>query len=358
VLTMPAALYDYLGAIHLHSAHSHDGRRSVAEIAQAAARRGLDFILLTDHFSLAARERGEDGWHGGVLVVVGEEISPRHNHLLAFGTGKPVAPRGGDPPQRLIDRVLEAGGVCFLAHPDHKGTPLFGVPSYRWLDWSVTGFSGLGIWDAMTDWQRRLTGYPRALVAYLAPALALRGPEPETLARWDGRRRVAGIGELDNHDFHKRLYGLDFSVFPFDVAFRLVLTHVLLEEPFSGEATRDEAALLRALAGGRAYVCLEALGGGRGFEFFARLGSGSVQMGEEAALAGEAELVVRLPRPGLIRLLRDGRLEAQVYGRELHHPTGEPGVWRAECRQRRAGRWRPWIYANPVYLRQPPRPAA
>jgi hypothetical protein len=349
-----AVLHDYAGAIHLHSAHSHDGRRTVAEIAHAAARCGLDFVLLSDHFNLTARQRGEDGWHGRVLVVAGEEISPRFNHLLAFGIDEPVLPQRGDTTQAVIDRVRAQGGTCFIAHPDHKGAALFGVPSYRWRDWDVTGYAGLGIWDFMTDWQARLTSYPRALAAYFSPALALHGPEPETLARWDelGRtRRVAGIGELDNHDFRRQLWRLDFSIFPFETACRMVTTHALLEEPFAKEAASDEVAVLGALAGGRAYICLEALGPGRGFEFYARQGEATLHMGGEAHLPGQAELVVRLPRPALIRLLRDGRQELAVFGVELHHVAGGPGVWRVECRVKRTGRWRPWIYSNPVYLR-------
>jgi hypothetical protein len=363
-MTMPALpsdLHHYVGAIHLHSAHSHDGRRTVKEIAQAAARCGLDFVMLTDHFSLAARQMGEDGWRGRVLVVVGEEVSPRYNHLLVFGLDEPLKPAEGETPQGLIDRAREQGGVCFLAHPDHKGTELFGVPSCGWRDWDVTGFAGLGIWDVMTDWQRRLTSYPRALLAYLSPALALRGPELETLARWDelGRgRRVAGLGELDNHDFHRHLFGFDFSIFPFQTAFRLVLTHVLLTRPFSGERAADEAALLEALCAGRAYVCLEALASGRGFEFFALMEEIALHMGDEVPLCGQAEFVVRLPRSAHIRLLRDGRPEVAVYGRELHHVARRPGVWRVECRLSRGGIWRPWLYANPIYLREPaPTPA-
>ncbi len=347
-------LHDYLGAIHLHSAHSHDGRRTVAEIARAAEARGLDFVLISDHFNLKAKELGEDGWHGSVLVVAGEEVSPRYNHLLVFGLREALIPQRGETTQGLIERVRAAGGLSFLAHPDHKGTTLFKVPSYRWTEWGVTGWSGLSVWDAMTDWQNRLTSLPRAVAAWAAPALALRGPEPETLERWDelGRgRRVAGLGELDNHEFHHRLGGLTFRVFPFETAFRLVLTHVLLEGPWCGEAREDEAALLGALAAGRAYVCLEALGEGRGFEFHAEMGGRTLQMGEEAPLAGEAELVVRSPRPARISLLRDGVRQAEVFGRELRHAARRPGVWRVECRLRRWGRWRPWVFSNPIYLR-------
>ena len=107
------------------------------------------------------------------------------------------------PPQAYLDRIRTRGGIGFIAHPDHEGTPLFHVKHYPWTDWSVTGYTGIGIWDFMTDWQNSLTGYLRAALSYVYPALFLRGPSPKTLARWDRlsqERRVVGIGELDNHD--------------------------------------------------------------------------------------------------------------------------------------------------------------
>ncbi|MFH0809564.1 MAG: CehA/McbA family metallohydrolase [Pseudomonadota bacterium] len=351
-------LYDYRGAVHIHSAHSHDGRRTVAEIATAARKCGLDFVLLTDHFNLKAKAEGEDGWRDKVLVVTGEEISPRYNHLLVFGINEPLLPQAGEPVQALIDRVRAAGGICFIAHPDHKGARFFGVQSYRWTDWSVNGFAGLSVWDTMTDWQNRLRSIVRSLVAYASPALALRGPEPETLARWDAlgqERPVAGFGEMDNHEFHRRLFGLNFKIFSFETAFRLVLTHVLLERPFLGRAAPDEAALLRALAAGRAYVCLEALGDGRGFQFWANVGGRRVHMGEEAVLGEKtpaAKILAKTPQDCRLTLLRDGRPQAEVcWGRELCHKDAAAGVWRLECRRRKWGKWRPWIYSNPLYLR-------
>ncbi|MCA1906201.1 MAG: hypothetical protein LDL11_06400, partial [Desulfarculus sp.] len=36
------------------------------------------------------------GWHDGVLVIGGQELSPRHNHLLAWGPGLPLPRLRGD----------------------------------------------------------------------------------------------------------------------------------------------------------------------------------------------------------------------------------------------------------------------
>src|SRR5215208_6290228 len=77
-------MHDLSCVVHLHSTHS-DGTGTVAEIARAAARASVDAVLLTDHNSLAARRRGEEGWYGSVLVLAGHEVSPRgRDHYLGL----------------------------------------------------------------------------------------------------------------------------------------------------------------------------------------------------------------------------------------------------------------------------------
>ena len=83
--------------IHCHSTYS-DGTGTVPEIAAAARAAGLDYLLLTDHDTLAAAELGEEGWHGSVLLLVGFEVSPRaQNHYLAFGLERPIDHRDLSP---------------------------------------------------------------------------------------------------------------------------------------------------------------------------------------------------------------------------------------------------------------------
>ena len=77
-------LYDYTGVIHLHSSLSFDGHTPMRRIIAAAEKNGIDFIMLTDHDHLKARDEGWEGWQGKTLVIVGEEIAPRFNHYLAL----------------------------------------------------------------------------------------------------------------------------------------------------------------------------------------------------------------------------------------------------------------------------------
>jgi hypothetical protein len=179
-------VFDYAGCIHFHSAYSYDARVPLPKIIKAAATCGLDYAIVTDHFCLDARSDGFEGYQEGVLLIVGEEISPRYNHYLALGLQKPVVTWKSEAnAQRFIDEVTAQGGFGFISHPDHGGAPLFGGRAYPWIQWSVQGYAGMGIWDLMSDWSSSLNSPWSTLRACLNPAKALKGPSSKTLARWD-----------------------------------------------------------------------------------------------------------------------------------------------------------------------------
>ena len=349
-------LTDYAGVIHLHSAYSFDGSTPITAILDAARQSGIDILLLTDHSTLRAREDGFEGWHHGTLLVVGEEIAPRFNHYLAFGLPEAVACAEKEPdlpPQAYIDRVQAGGGMGFIAHPDHTGIALFHVKHYPWTDWSVTGYTGMGIWDFMTDWQSSISGRIRAILSYAFPALFLRGPSPATLERWDRltqERRVVGIGELDNHDSLRRLWGISIPVFPFSRVFGLIRTHILLEEHLSGDSRADISAILDTLRKGRVYVSLDHFRPASGFSLTLTEGGRTATMGDEFILHRSAELRALFPHRARIRLIRNGNLFRQDTAKEFCANLHEPGVYRIEADLKAFGRYRPWIFSNPLYV--------
>ena len=87
---------DLACVIHVHSTWS-DGTGTVPQIMSAAAKSGVDVVLLTDHDTLAARDHGQEGWHGDVLLLVGEEVTPDENHYLAFGVDSVIRKSGRSP---------------------------------------------------------------------------------------------------------------------------------------------------------------------------------------------------------------------------------------------------------------------
>ena len=350
-------LYDYTGVIHFHSSYSFDGRASIKGIIKAAGENDIDFLMLTDHSTLGARKDGLEGWNGGILLVVGQEISPRFNHYLAFGIDEEIIVDEKDMecrPQDFIDRVNALGGIGFIAHPDHAGTEKFHVKHFPWRDWTVSGYTGMGIWDFMTDWQSALKTLPGALVAYLFPAYVLKGPRSITLKRWDQlnrKGRVAGIGELDNHDTPRKILGMTVGIFPFKKAFRFIRTHLLLDNPLQGEAEEDMNALLKALKKGRAYMAMEYFRDAKGFSVSLSDFNQEVTMGDEFSLQGEALLSVKLPEKGKIRIIQDGGVFAETIGRDITCRISQKGVYRTEVYLKTRGKYRPWIFSNPVYVR-------
>ena len=348
-------LFDYTGIIHFHSEYSWDGRIPIGDIIKAARDNGIDFLMLTDHSCLRARKDGWEGWNEEVLLIVGQEISPRFNHYIAFGIDEAIAvdEEATIPPQDYIDRVRKGGGIGFIAHPDHEGTELFHVKHFPWMDWSVSRYTGLGVWDFMTDWQSSLTNYPKSLLSFAFPAHFLRGPRQVTLNRWDQlnkKSKIVGIGELDNHDTPKKICGLNVSVFPFRKAFRFIRTHLLLDRPFEKDDVKDINAVLTALRKGRAYIALEHFMEARGFVLRVFDNKSMATIGDEFILKENALLHVEVPARCKIRVIRDGGILWEDIAMNLEYAISKRGVYRVEAYLRTLMKYRPWIFSNPIYV--------
>jgi hypothetical protein len=350
--------YDYTGVIHFHSALSFDGNVGLDKIIDAAAKNSIDFLMLTDHDHLRARDEGREGWNGQVLLIVGEEISPRFNHYLAFNLDKPIPSPGNSQdlrPQIYIDAVKDSGGFGFIAHPDHAGTEMFHVKHYPWTDWSVEGYAGISIWDFMTDWQSSLKSYLPSLLSFFFPAFFLRGPRRITLERWDSlnqARKVVGIGELDNHGSIVKIGPVKIRAFAFNRAFQFIHTHICTLEPLSGNHQKDIPLLFNALRHGRCYAAMEYFRPAQGFRFVITQNNEEYSMGDSLVLANKASIRISLPASALARIIRDGVLIAEEKGKDIILSIREGGVYRVEAYLKRYGKYRPWIFSNPVFVKQ------
>lgn len=354
---IPDPWHEVVGNIHLHTVLS-DGSGTMADVVEAARQAGLDFVIPTDHNVFAPE--GE-GWHGEVLLLIGEEVhqegrNPEGSHYLALGIREDVAPLARGGMQEVIHAVREQGGIGFLAHPYERPAPLVGIAAFPWLDWPVEGYTGISIWNYMSEYKTYLTSLPQALLSVFWPSWFVRGPFPETLALWDEllrERPVPAIGASDAHAQTYRLGPLARVVFPYAYVFRCVNTHVLLPTPFSGDLEADRHLLLGALAQGHAFVAYDLLAEARGFRFAARAaGDLAGIMGDAVPFQPGLRLEVETPAPGCIRLLRDGREVARARGRNLSQPVEGPGVYRVEVYRRKWFRRRAWILSNPIYVRE------
>ncbi|MCS7054806.1 MAG: CehA/McbA family metallohydrolase [Thermoflexales bacterium] len=349
-------MVEIVANLHMHTPYS-DGHLYHREIAAAAARAGLDVIVVTDHNVLVG---GKEGYLNGVLLLVGEEVHdvrrrPQVNHCLIYGAQGEVAPLATNP-RRLIQEVVQRGGLAFLAHLIEYGSSLDGdLAAIPWTDWDVRDYTGIELWNYMTEFKARLRSRPAALFGVLFPSLVIRGPFKATLRKWDelmaDGRRVVAIGNADAHGTPVRIGPLRKVIFPYEYLFRCVNTHLLIERPLTQDVAQDKRMIYDALQAGRCFIAYDLAGRAHGFTFTARSSAAQATMGSELHRHGATRFEVQCPAPGWITLIHNGRPVARRLGRQLEYTSVAPGVYRVEVQRLFRGRWRGWIYSNPIYVR-------
>lgn len=317
---------DLACVIHVHSTWS-DGTGTVPQIMRAAKRAGVDVVLLTDHDNLRAREHGQEGWHDGVLLLVGEEITPAENHFLSFGTEGHTRRRDRTPAE-VCAAVEAAGGFGFAAHPFSQGSKLFRRRGIPFEDLSCV--KGIEVWSFVNDTGEKVERL-RDVVRFLSsPNRFIDHPPERNLRIWDELNRerfVAGIGGLDAHQVGIRVgRWVPLRLMSYRRSFQHIRTHVLVD----GEPSRET--VFGALREGRCYIAMDSLAPAHGFRF-ERDGD---------------RLVAATPRPAKLRLIRDGTEVAAAEGTRLEHMPDAPGSYRIEARLHAHGRDRTWILSNPL----------
>ncbi len=357
------SIYEYVGNPHVHTCYS-DGAGLHAGVAEAAARAGLDFVIVTDHNLWVD---GVEGYYGGVLLLVGEEIHdvrrrPPGNHLLAYRAEGELAPMASDP-QALVDEVNRRDGLCYLAHPFELGSPIHRqlnhMPgkadgAFPWTDWQVEGYTGIELWNYMSEFKGLLRNRVAALVHAYSPTLGIRGPFRATLRQWDelleAGRRIAVIGGADAHGKTYSLGPLTRKVLPYEYLFRCVNTHVLTSRPFTGDPANDKALIYEGFRLGRTWVGYDLPVSTSGFRFRARSGANEALMGGELVRTGAVVLEVQTPEPSDTRLLCHGAVVARSKGCHLKFTTAVAGPYRVEVYRRYRLQRRGWIFSSPIYV--------
>lgn len=347
--------------LHMHTRYS-DGTGTHQDIARAALQAGLEAVIVTDHNVWVQEVEGyyRQG-HKRVLLLVGQEVHdqtrrPQKNHVLAFGAGRDVAVFAEDP-QLLLDAIRDAGGSAFLAHIHDPEQRAFGEPDISWVDWNVRDFSGIELWNGMSEFKGLLKSRLHGLLYSCFPELVARGPYLPALQKWDelllDGRRVVAVGGSDAHALHARLGPLRRTLFPYEFHFSAINTHLLLPEALSGSLVDDRRLIMDALETGHAFIGYDLPASTRGFRFGAQGKDATALMGDEMRPGGGFTLQAFLPSPAdECRLIKDGqRIRTWKRAQTITHITTEPGVYRLEVYIRFLGRLRGWIFSNPIYVR-------
>ena len=152
------------------------------DIAAAAARAGLDFIIVTDHGD-GMRSPDAPQYRHGVLVIDAVEFNTTDGHLVALGLPATPYPFAGTAAD-VLDDVGRLGGFAIAAHPDSPR------PTLKWSAWEAP-VDGLEWINADSEWRdESAAGLARALFSYpfRAPgAMASVFDRPDELLKSMGR---------------------------------------------------------------------------------------------------------------------------------------------------------------------------
>jgi hypothetical protein len=336
------------GAIHIHTTYS-DGSSDIEDVIKTAQNCELDFIIITDHDTLKAREEGFEGYHNDLLVIVGYELTPpEDHHYLVLGLDRVIENK---EPETFVDEVKENGGVGIITHPDHTGIIDYGLPQISWKKWSLDKYSGISVWDLMTDIQSKITSPFSLIWSVFNPVSVLRGPKEKTLSRWDRlnkNRSITGICELDNHGLIIGKKPLSFEIFPNNFAFKTLRNHLNVSGGLSGKGIEDIDKVISTIEKGNLFMGFDYFHDTTGFKFFCKKGEEIIKMGDRKRLTDEIDAFILLPENGIIRLLKDGKPISVQFSNYLREKIYKKGVYRVEVFKGTIWGLKPWIYSNPI----------
>jgi hypothetical protein len=361
----PALRTPVRGAIHIHTRRS-DGSGTVDEVAGAAARAGLNFVILTDHGD-GTREPEPATYKHGVLCIDAVEISTTGGHVVALALPRTSYSLGGET-RDVLEDIARLGGISIAAHPSSSR------PQLQWTDWNLKP-DGLEWVNADSEWRDEpVRAFARTLLTYPfrrpeTLATLLDRPE-ESLHRWDAitaQRKVVAVAGADAHaripltsvrdPYNARV---SLHVPGYEQIFRtfsIGLPDVML----TGESKTDAGLVLDAIRHGRVFSSIDALAGPVAFAFAASNASRAVSMGEEVFAKGALAFQVKsnAPEGVSVSLLRDGRPVHTMSGSHLEYESSDAGVYRAEMHWPGApgAPSIPWVVSNPIYVRADPRPS-
>jgi hypothetical protein len=355
------------GIIHVHTNRS-DGLSGPDEIAAAAARAGLAFVVFTDHGD-GTRAPDPPSYRAGVLCLDGVEISTTGGHYVALDMAPSPYPLGGEA-RDVVEDVRRLGGFGIAAHPDSP------KPQLQWREWTAP-FDAMELLNPDTSW-RVLAATPgwapkrhllEALIGYpFRPQEVLAGLiQPTTvLDRWETLTRQRRVVAVAGADAHARLAlrnadpGNSRYVLPlpgYESSFRLLSLHVRPDRPLSGRAGDDAALLVRAIRAGHAYTAVDGVATPASFDFTATNALGTVHAGDELGVGGPVSLSVRSNAPpGFTTIIHEGGrvVASQRDSQDVSVDVPErPGVYWAEIVATGRPRELTWVRGNPIYLRRP-----
>lgn len=107
----------FKGDTHLHTINS-DGVLTKGQLVEACKKKGLDFMIITDHNFNSVDKSYYDG---DILVIQGQEITGEPGHVNVWGKAVPVAPPysldSAEDYESILSACKDTGAVISVNHP-------------------------------------------------------------------------------------------------------------------------------------------------------------------------------------------------------------------------------------------------
>ena len=347
-----------VGAYHIHTSRS-DGTGSIDEIAEAASRAGLKFVVITDHGD-GTRAPDPPAYRHGVLCLDAMEVTTFGGHVVAMNVSRaspyPLAGETAD----VIEDIHRLGGWAVAAHPDSP------KPNLRWTAGNAP-YDAIEWLNADTEWRdhrfRDLAGTAlRSIVRPAESVVTLFDRPARTLQRWDSAivaRPVVSLAAVDAHAHG--LIGWSETDQPegrrtlltrpnYEHLFRALAQAVVLDRPLTGDAGPDALHVLAALSAGRSYSIVRGIATPAFLAFDAEQKGVQIPMGARTlavGVPGSVRASVAQAPETRVQLLHNGRPLAAGQGSAAFSGVITEGSYRVEVFY--GGAAVPWLVSNAIY---------
>ncbi len=345
---IPQEYKEYRGVDHIHTTYS-EGTATPEEVLGAAKRAGLDFIIVTDHNSMASWERSSRPTGTNPLLLKGVEVSTKSGHLLGLGLQHACSNFSRDA-QTDICTISGLGGSAVLAHPRRPERP--------WTRTDYEGFKGIEIVNMNNIFSdlsalELILLVPQACMNESGALTSLIHFEHSAVGLWDtlvATRPTSGFFGADAH-------GPALGPFPsYEALFSIASLHLVSNKISPDSLIEQEVRQL--LASGSFYIAIDGIARSTYVNFRAeRNGKTYGRIGEKYSRTGTNDRL-RLnsfaPEGSRVRLVRNGDTFLEFESPEFDIPLVTPGAYRVEivipANHSPYGVDRLWVVTNHIYV--------
>ncbi len=323
-------MQDIRGQIHVHCYFSHDSRGTLAEIADAAEKNDVRWIILTDHIEKLPEGDYPDKINNVLFIYGCEQHYDEHTSVFRASLK--------DNQEALY---LHGHVESFSCSPDSKWfyQKEEKSPIIHWNALEVVNFHANAL-DNKFGLLGSIFFDPSSLYNNITGLIPKNFDYWQKLSEREGRP-IPIFGAPDAHQ-NQKYFGI--QVDPYELTLGMISTHIWLEN----DVKLNQESIFEAIKKGRTYIAFDYLADPTGFKFYAETMKEKCMTGE--TMVSPKYLSVYAPCPDsevITKFYCDNVLIGEVPGSMTYMPNPQPGFWRVELWKNE----RPWIISGQIHVK-------